>query len=72
MVQGGAALLTNTWTNRASATSESVPVVSVSGGTAYVTLVMGMGGTGPASRGWCAPSARWSRRVGLGSLTQPA
>jgi hypothetical protein len=44
MVQGGTALLTNTWTNRASATPETVPVVSVSGGTAYVTLVMGMGG----------------------------
>ncbi|KRF25807.1 hypothetical protein [Phycicoccus sp. Soil803] len=44
MVQGGTALLTNTWTNRASATPESVPVVSVSGGTAYVNLVMGMGG----------------------------
>ena len=44
MVQGGTALLTNTWTNRASATPESVPIVAVSGGTAYVTLVMGMGG----------------------------
>jgi hypothetical protein len=44
MVQGGTALLTNTWTNRASATPETVPVVSVSGGAAYLTLVMGMGG----------------------------
>jgi hypothetical protein len=44
MVQGGTALVTNTWTNRASATPETVPVVSVSGGVAYVTLVMGMGG----------------------------
>jgi len=45
MVQGGTALITNTWTNRASATAESIPVVAVSGGSAYVTRVMGMGGT---------------------------
>ena len=44
MVQGGTALITNTWTNRASATSESVPVVAVSGGTAYVDRLIGMGG----------------------------
>jgi hypothetical protein len=44
MVKGGTALITNTWTCRASATSESVPVVAVSGGSAYVTRVMGMGG----------------------------
>jgi hypothetical protein len=45
MVQGGTALITNTWTNRATATAESVPVVAVSGGSAYVTRVIGMGGT---------------------------
>ena len=45
MVQGGTALITNTWTNRASATAESIPVVAVSGGSAYVTRVIGMGGT---------------------------
>ena len=43
MVQGGTALITNTWTNRATATSESVPVVAVSGGSAYVTRVIGHG-----------------------------
>jgi hypothetical protein len=45
MVKGGTALITNTWTCRASATPESVPVVEVSGGSAYVTRVMGMGGS---------------------------
>jgi len=44
MVQGGTALLANTWTNRATATAESVPVVAVSGGQAYVSTVLGMGG----------------------------
>lgn len=44
MVQGGTALLSNTWTNRASATAESVPVVAVSGGSAYVDRLIGMGG----------------------------
>ena len=44
MVQGGTVLLTNTWTNRASATGESVPVVAVSGGSAYVDRLIGMGG----------------------------
>jgi len=44
MVQGGTALISNTWTNRASATSESVPVVAVSGGSAYVDRLIGMGG----------------------------
>ena len=45
MVQGGTALITNTWTCRASAASESVPVIAVSGGAAYVSRVMGMGGS---------------------------
>jgi hypothetical protein len=44
MVQGGTALFANTWTNRATATAESVPVVAVSGGQAYVSSVLGMGG----------------------------
>ncbi|KQU65448.1 hypothetical protein [Phycicoccus sp. Root101] len=44
MVQGGTAVFTNTWTNRATATAESVPVVAVSGGQAYVSTVLGMGG----------------------------
>ncbi len=44
MVQGGTALITNTWTCRASAASESVPVIAVSGGSAYVSRLMGMGG----------------------------
>jgi hypothetical protein len=44
MVQGGTVLMTNTWTNRATATAETVPVVAVSGGTAYVTRTIGMGG----------------------------
>ena len=44
MVQGGTALITNTWTCRAKATRESVPVIAVSGGTAYVSLLIGMGG----------------------------
>ncbi|GAA2738944.1 hypothetical protein GCM10009867_32860 [Pedococcus aerophilus] len=45
MVKAGTVLLTNTWTCRASATSESVPVVHVTGGAAYVSRLMGMGGT---------------------------
>lgn len=44
MVRGGTVLLTNTWTNRATATAETVPVVAVSGGTAYVERLIGMGG----------------------------
>jgi hypothetical protein len=44
MVMGGTAILQNTWTNRATATSESVPIVAVSGGTAYVDRLIGMGG----------------------------
>lgn len=44
MVQGGVAILTNVWTNRATAASEAVPVVAVSGGQALVSGVMGMGG----------------------------
>ncbi|WP_377641308.1 hypothetical protein [Oryzobacter terrae] len=44
MVQGGTAILTNTWTCRATATSESVPVVAVSGGSAFVDRLIGMGG----------------------------
>jgi hypothetical protein len=44
MVQGGTALFANTWTNRATATAESVPFVAVSGGQAYVSSVLGMGG----------------------------
>ena len=44
MVQGGTALITNTWTCRATATPESVPVIAVSGGLAYISLLIGMGG----------------------------
>ena len=44
MVQGGTALLTNIWVNRATATPETVPIVSVTGGTAHVTRAIGMGG----------------------------
>lgn len=44
MVQGGVCLLTNTWVNRAAAVPESVPVAAVSGGTAYVERLIGMGG----------------------------
>lgn len=46
MVKGGTAQITNTWTCRAASTSESVPVIAVSGGAAYVSRVMGTGGAG--------------------------
>ena len=45
MVKGGTALITNTWTCRATATAETVPVVAVSGGSVYLSRVIGMGGT---------------------------
>lgn len=44
MVQGGVCLVDKVWSNRATATSEAVPVVAVSGGYADVARVMGMGG----------------------------
>jgi len=44
MVRGGVCLLSNTWVNRANATSETVPVVAVSGGVAHVSTLIGMGG----------------------------
>lgn len=44
MVQGGVCLLTNTWVNRATAATEAVAVVSVSGGEAHISTLMGMGG----------------------------
>ena len=44
MVQGGVCLLSNTWVNRATAASETVPVVAVSGGVAHVSTLIGMGG----------------------------
>ena len=44
MVKSGTCLLTNAWTNRATATSESVPVVAVTAGTAIVDKLIGMGG----------------------------
>lgn len=44
MVQGGVCLLTNTWVNRAAAATEAVAVVSVSGGEAHISTLMGMGG----------------------------
>lgn len=43
MVQGGVCLLTNTWTNRATATAETVPVVDVTGGVCHVSRLIGMG-----------------------------
>ena len=73
MVQGGTALLDYTCTNRASATSESVPVVSVSGGHRLRHPRDGHGwqldrqAAGGAHRRHAG-----ARRVGLGSLTQPA
>lgn len=44
MVQGGVLSLDTVWTNRANATSETTPVVAVTGGTAHVEKVFGMGG----------------------------
>lgn len=46
MVKGGTASITNTWTSRAATTAESVPVIAVSGGAAYVSRVLGDGGVG--------------------------
>lgn len=48
MVKGGTAQITNTWTCRATGPSESVPVIAVSGGAAYVSRVMGTGEAGRA------------------------
>lgn len=54
MVQGGVCVLSTTWTNRATATPETVPVVDVTGGACHVDRMLGMGGnwTGkPLARG---------------------
>ncbi len=44
MVTGGVCLLSNTWVNRATTATETVPVVAVSGGQAHVSTTIGMGG----------------------------
>jgi hypothetical protein len=44
MVAGGVCLLSNTWVNRATTATETVPVVAVSGGQAHVSTLIGMGG----------------------------
>ncbi len=44
MVQDGTVLLTNTWTCRANATAETVPIMAATGGTVYVDRMIGMGG----------------------------
>lgn len=41
MVKGGTASLTNTWASGSSTTAGSVPVIAVSGGSAYVSRVLG-------------------------------